>query len=104
MKNKEENYPVVSVRFDASIYIQEAFTLRSDLNVDVFLYLEKKKFEHRLATQENSIKSFVFRKTKTEEYVQFMTMFESFNKMDKYNIVVDVLCDIGKYYRIVKRD
>lgn len=97
---KDANYPIVRVVFDASIYTQEAFTLRKTIDCDVILHHPQKKFEIRAVNNLNRIKEFVYRKTRTETYKRFMNIFEAYSTNDKYNITIDVLSDVSKYYQI----
>lgn len=98
LQNQYPNYPLVKVVFDASIYAQEAFSLR-ELNIcNVILHSPKKKPEHRIMNNANSIKSFVFRKTQTDNYSRFMNIYESFNPSD-YNIALDILSDVSRFYQ-----
>lgn len=100
LNDKDENYPIETVLFDASIYQQEGYSFRESTDIRTLLFSNRKKFEYRVANQVDYIKDFVFRKTQTENYARFMTLFESFSKTDKYNVAVDILCDISKYCRI----
>lgn len=98
LQNQDPNYPLVKVVFDASIYAQEAFSLR-DLNLcNITLHSPKKKPEHRIMNNANSIKSFIFRKTQTDNYSRFMNIYESFNQSD-YNIALDILSDVSAFYQ-----
>ena len=98
LQNQDTNYPLVKVVFDASIYDQEALSLR-ELNIcNVVLHSPKKKAEHRIMNNTNSIKSFIFRKTQTDNYSRFMNIYESFNQSD-YNIALDVLSDVSAFYQ-----
>jgi hypothetical protein len=57
-------------------------------------------------------KNFIFRKTKPEEYQKFVSLMEQFNATltyeyrneaclpkEAYNIAMDILSDVAKYYR-----
>lgn len=101
LSNPEESYPINRILFDAGLFTQEALSLRNDIDTELLLYSNKKKFEYRVVNQADYIKDFVFRKTQSAEYTQFMTLFGSFSKADKYNIAIDVLCDISRYYRTI---
>lgn len=98
LQNQDLNYPLVRVVFDASIYAQEAFSLR-ELNIcNIILHSPKKKSEHRITNNANSIKGFIFRKTQTDNYSRFMNIYESFNQLD-YNIALDILSDVSAFYQ-----
>jgi len=105
LKTADKDYPIESVKFDSTLYRQEGSLLRRRIDdTTVFLYANKQTFEYRVINQSDYIKSFIFRKTKTVEYSQFMTMYEMYLPTDKYNIAVDILCDISRYYRARNRE
>lgn len=96
---EDTEYAIVKVVYDATIFIQEGFKLRSSIIKDVILYSNKKKFEQRVTTQLENIKSdFIFRKTQNEGYSEFMNVFESYSNSDRYNLSIDILADVSRYY------
>lgn len=97
--SEEKDYPISLIVFDGSLFIQEGLSFRKEVETEVRIYSNKKKFEYRVINQIDYIKDFIFRKTQTLEYAQFMTLYKSFSQSDKYNTAVDILCDISRYYR-----
>lgn len=90
------------IQYDASVYVQDGFDLRGITSRQVLMYRNKKNFESRVLSEMESVKSFVFRNTQSSEYSFFVDRF-SLYQQEKYNICVDILCDVSKYYRIQKR-
>jgi hypothetical protein len=102
------------VRYDCSLFVQEGKAIREALpDTEVFLYKPKKNLADRIISQSGFIKSnFVFKKTMTEAYQGFVSIREQFNSVltyehrnearlpkEAYNIAMDMLSDIAKYYR-----
>ena len=95
-----QTYIISKVVFDASVFVQEGFYLRAEMNKDILIYTNKKKFEYRVSSQIDWVKdNFIFRKTPNESYAAFMNVFESYSNTDKYNLAMDILVDISHYYR-----
>ncbi|SHF49609.1 hypothetical protein [Dysgonomonas macrotermitis] len=92
------DYPICRIVYDASIYIEEGFNIRDTTNKNVILYTPKRKFEIRAINTTNCMGNFVFRKSHTEAYGSFIAKLESFNLEDEYNITIDILADVNKYF------
>lgn len=98
-----EDSTIDRVHYDGSLYIQDGFDLRLLTSAEIVMYKNKKNFDDRVLSEMGLVKLFIFRNTQSPEYSFFMDRFSSYQAQDKYNICVDILCDISKYYRIQKR-
>lgn len=96
IKNESDEYPISKVVFDASVFSSEGRYLRSSLDLDVSIYVNKKKFEYRALNQLVDIKKMIFRKTQTENYARFMNVLGSY--INEYNIAIDILADVIRYF------
>lgn len=91
------------IQYDASVFVNDGFDLRRETDIPLLMYRNKHRFKDRMITEVVNIKDFIFRSTQSSDYSIFIDRFSSYQLQDEYNICVDILCDISKYYRIQKR-
>jgi hypothetical protein len=103
------------VRYDSSVFIHEGKAIREALpDTDVYLYHPKQNLTERIIANLGFIKSksFIFRKTAPKAYQEFIAIKQQFDSSvtstyrneahlpkEAYNIAMDILSDVAKYYR-----
>lgn len=100
IRTNGKSYLIDRIIFDAGIYRQEGFSLRRSTDIEVIIYTNKGLLDKRLADHLDWITKYVvFRETDDIGYTRFINMYDFYTSGDKYNSVVDILCDISRYYR-----
>jgi hypothetical protein len=113
-----EQNGIKHVRYDFSIFMQEGRDIRERLNAcdtDVFLYKPRQNLIDRITTHYDFIKSnivFDDEPVHPEAYSRFMSVVSEYNgtlayeyrneahlPKEAYNIAMDILSDVARYYR-----
>jgi hypothetical protein len=106
---------IEQVRYDSSLFGCEGKAIRESLpETDVRLYHPRQSLTDRIIANLGFIKSksFVFRKTASKAYQDFISVKQQFDSSvtstyrneahlpkEAYNIAMDILADVARYYR-----
>lgn len=97
------NGQIEQIRYDITVYIQDAKDLRKLLpDIDIFCYKPKQKLEERVSSSSEWLKNhLIIRLNATNpDYLKFVELMKSYKLGDKERtIALNVLSDVARYYR-----